>query len=128
MATGEDSLMTSSDLEEQRKWDEEFRRRSEDLQRMELASRERRQATSAKMSELRQRWEGVERRRQLRSRQGSTVAGPETSTPNPSHNNNNREPPAVLVTGVEAEEDINNNISTVANNNAVSTAETAATS
>ena len=44
MDTGDDSLMTSSELEEQRKWDEEFRRRSEDLQRMELSSRERRSA------------------------------------------------------------------------------------
>ncbi|XP_005102564.1 protein no-on-transient A isoform X2 [Aplysia californica] len=132
MSHREDSLMTSEELEEQRKWDEEFRRRSEDLARQELQSRERRRATSARLTSLKQRWEGVERRRLLRSRQGFTSCTPDRPTP-----------PAVVITGVEAGngggggaggggsggdgvgggsgggggDDINNNSSSVINNN-----------
>ncbi|GFO33552.1 hypothetical protein PoB_006005700 [Plakobranchus ocellatus] len=66
----EDSLLSPEEVQAQKEWDEEFERRKEDLARQQLKSRERRRAVSDRMAELRDRWQGVERRRQLRSREG----------------------------------------------------------
>ncbi|GFR83246.1 hypothetical protein ElyMa_000645800 [Elysia marginata] len=66
----EDCLLSAAELQAQREWDLEFQRRKDDLARQQLKSRERRQAVTDKMAELRNRWQGVERRRQLRSREG----------------------------------------------------------
>ncbi|RUS76253.1 hypothetical protein EGW08_015996 [Elysia chlorotica] len=67
----EDSLLTPAEREAQTQWDLEFQRRKDDLARQQLKSRERRRVVSNKMAELRDRWQGVERRRQLRSRESA---------------------------------------------------------
>ncbi|XP_076450139.1 uncharacterized protein LOC143286453 [Babylonia areolata] len=73
MAAQEAQLMSPEDLAAQAQWDEEFKRRQEDMARRELQSRERRRAVSSKLQELDQRWKMMEQRRVLRSRQNATT-------------------------------------------------------
>ncbi|KAK3735640.1 hypothetical protein RRG08_027936 [Elysia crispata] len=80
----EDSLLSPAELQAQNEWDLEFQRRKDDLARQQLKSRERRRAVSDKMAELRDRWQGVERRRQLRSRESARANNSSVSLSVPS--------------------------------------------
>ncbi|XP_046573864.1 uncharacterized protein LOC124281892 [Haliotis rubra] len=68
MEDEEACLLTPTEAETQRRWDEEYRRRQEEFQRRAQTALDRRRYLKQKVTDLNTRWRGLEDRRQARER------------------------------------------------------------